>query len=236
MARIIIVEGVIGAGKTVLLSLLAEGFAARGKNVCVIPEPVEVWRDSGALERFYRDPARYAYEFQTFVFSTRVRAIREAVRANPSADVYLLERSPATDRIFMALQAIDEVEQRMYELSCGTWEALLPIDLTQAIVLYLKPSIEVCMGRLMRRARAGEVTASGATLVAQTYQEQLQDAHDAYYWGTDRKRFPRLPPCMFSVVHVVGRHVADLNFRELGAERTAVIDYIFEEIGSDLAF
>ena len=166
-SKIIIVESEIGAGKSTLLPALAEGLERRGWRPVLVYEPVDEW--SGILEKFYADPARWAYAFQTFVYSTRIAAIRRAVaaaRAAPSLSlaplVFVLERSPITDEIFMELQrgAVADVEMEMYEVWRRTFAPLLPIDLAKAAVLYLKPDLDTCMRRIAQRSRVGEVAKS----------------------------------------------------------------------------
>ena len=166
-SKIIIVESEIGAGKSTLLPALAEGLERRGWRPVLVYEPVDEW--NGILEKFYADPARWAYAFQTFVYSTRIAAIRRAVataRAAPSVSlaplVFVLERSPITDEIFMELQrgAVADVEMEMYEVWRRTFAPLLPIDLAKAAVLYLKPDLDTCMRRIAQRSRVGEVAKS----------------------------------------------------------------------------
>ena len=84
--RVVVIDGLIGAGKSTLLALLAAVLRARGLRVAVAAEPVADWRATGALSLFYSDPARYAVEFQMYVFATRVRSIRLAV-AEPAVGV-----------------------------------------------------------------------------------------------------------------------------------------------------
>ncbi len=56
------------------------------RKVCLsqmVPEPLEEWQDVGGrggnmLDMFYKDPARWAYTFQNFVFVTRVMQVEIA--------------------------------------------------------------------------------------------------------------------------------------------------------------
>ncbi len=51
----------------------------------VVPEPVDKWQDtdgtgqgnSNILEAFYKNPERYAYTFQNYVFLTRMMQVRQ---------------------------------------------------------------------------------------------------------------------------------------------------------------
>ena len=249
-SKIIIVESEIGAGKSTLLPALAEGLERRGWRPVLVYEPVDEW--NGILEKFYADPARWAYAFQTFVYSTRIAAIRRAVaaaRAAPSVSlaplVFVLERSPITDEIFMELQrgAVADVEMEMYEVWRRTFAPLLPIDLARAAVLYLKPDLDTCMRRIAQRKRAGEIenatsavsTGAAKTGISFEYQARLRRAHEALLQGLHAEEFPRLadrpPPYPRSAVAVLAADIAGLNFRDAGAERDAVVDHALRLLG-----
>lgn len=248
-APIVIIEGEIGAGKTELTKAIAAELEARGLNVCVVLEPVDKWKEVGALQMFYADPARHAYGFQTYVYATRIMAIDAAVKSNPTADVYILERSPATDLIFMELQrdVADPVEMRMYETWCDSWRLKLPIDLAAARVLYLKTSLGHCMSRVAQRHRDGEIReekdasassaapkpASATGGVSIEYQARLRRAHEAFLQGLHADEFPLMPKIPFarSAVIEIEPALADGNFRDEGAERTRIIAAIVGKIG-----
>jgi len=253
-APIIIIEGEIGAGKTELTKAIAAELKARGLNVCVVLEPVDKWKEVGALQMFYADPARHAYGFQTYVYATRIMAIDAAVRAHPAADVYILERSPATDLIFMELQrdVADPVEMRMYETWCESWRLMIPIDLAAARVLYLKTSLGHCMSRVAQRHRDGEIRESKGTPaeekgaapaerspasatggVSIEYQARLRRAHEAFLQGLHADEFPLMPKSPFAPSSVIAIEpaLADGNFRDEGAERTRIVAAIIEKVG-----
>ncbi len=70
------VEGNISAGKSTFLDIIQNMDAGR-ELVDIVPEPVDQWQSIGAehfniLDAFYKDPKRYAYTFQNFVFVTRM--------------------------------------------------------------------------------------------------------------------------------------------------------------------
>jgi len=241
-ARLIVVQGEIGTGKTELCKLLDSTYRKNGYNVCLVLEPVEKWREVGILEQFYADRERFAYSFQTFVFATRCMAIAEAVKANPDADFYILERCPAIDRVFMELQRdlITPSENAMYDVWCRAYENVLPINLSTAKVLYLRTSLGVSMERLRLRAREGEVGGAGETKkigVTREYQQQLREAHEAFLLGqyvdfAQQMRYESIAPSPYprDAVIVIPAGIADSNFRDSGEEQTAAIAYILDEI------
>lgn len=235
-ARVFLVEGEIAAGKTALVRELGAALRARGLRVCGILEPVNEWRRVGILAKFYRDPARYGYAFQTYAFATRVLTIAGAVAASPDADVYLLERSPATDGVFWALQAgvVDPVEAAMYPVWCAAWQRMLPVDLAQAQVLFLRTSPAVCRQRLADRDRAEEMPGAAGGGVSAEYAQRLRTAHEVFLLGGDAARSAAgLPPRPFprEAVREVPAALADRNFRDPGPERDSVIATIIALMG-----
>lgn len=241
--RTFIVEGEIAAGKSELVAALSAALGRRGLRVVAVPEPVDQWRAVGVSKRFYYDPAGWGYRFQTFVFATRVLAIARAVAGAPDADVYLLERSPATDLIFMHLQAdlVDPIEMEMYHAWCDAYRLMLPLDLAKATVLYLKPDLLCCMSRLGDRDRAEEraetkeaADASAKGGVSWGYQARLRRAHEAFFWGAHADEFPGLrarspfPP--EAIIEVTGG-LSDGNFRDPGPEKDAIISAVIAQMG-----
>jgi deoxyadenosine/deoxycytidine kinase len=228
-APVFVVEGEIAAGKTELVLALAGALRKKGLKVGVAVEPVDLWKEIGILQKFYENPARYAYGFQTFVYVTRILRIKACVEETPDADLYLLERSPATDMVFMEIQRgdADPVEMGMYKTWCATYAQLLPFDLASAKVLYLKTSLDVCMRRLAGRERPEEIcgpaepaplgvaTESASGGVSIGYQAKLRRAHEAFLQGLNREEFPLMEPSPFRPENVieVGPSVADCDFR-----------------------
>lgn len=244
-ARVYIVEGEIAAGKTELAQALAAALRGRGLAVALVLEPVEHWRAVGILQKFYGAPDRYGYSFQTYVFATRVLAIAAAVAAAPDADVYILERSPATDAVFMYAQrgAVDPVETLMYDTWCDAYRGMLPIDLSRAVVIYLRTSLGQCMARLVARSRGEEVggapaapaaeAAAAAGGVSAEYQQLLRRLHEAFLLGAAAEEFPGLPKSPFPPASVVcvGPELADRDFRAAGPEQAAVLAEIMARVG-----
>ena len=177
---VLVIEGVVGAGKTNLLSVLTDYFTQQGLKVCAIPEPVDLWEEIGILKKFYSDIPRYAYEFQTFTFVSRLKKIIEYYETNSDADIYILERSIFSDRHFFVEMLhqqhhLDDVQMKMYEEWWEMWYRINP--LFPSAFVYLKPSLDECMKRVKTRARDGEET------VGEEYQQKLLDHHDKFFNG-----------------------------------------------------
>ena len=66
--KVIVFEGGIGAGKTSANQVLRELFP----NSVFIDEPLDQWNSVDILNKFYQDPKKYAYVFQSLAFITRL--------------------------------------------------------------------------------------------------------------------------------------------------------------------
>lgn len=162
--RYIVVEGVIGVGKTSLSRLLAERLQAR-----LVLEEVE---ENPFLKDFYRDRARYAFQTQMhFLFSRyqQQRALRqtELFHERMVSD-YLFQK----DRIFASLNLTDR-ELALYERLVGWLELEVP---KPDVVVYLQAGTDVLMERIGRRGRPFERE------MERGYIEQLNQAYNHFFF------------------------------------------------------
>ena len=162
--RYVVVEGVIGVGKTSLARLLAERFQAR-----LVLEEVE---ENPFLKDFYRDRARYAFQTQMhFLFSRyqQQRGLRqmELFSERMVAD-YLFQK----DRIFASLNLVER-ELALYERLVG-W---LELDVLKPdVVVYLQASPDMLMERIARRGRPFERD------MERDYIRQLNEAYNHFFF------------------------------------------------------
>ncbi|HYM80630.1 MAG TPA: deoxynucleoside kinase [Candidatus Limnocylindria bacterium] len=142
--RFVVVEGVIGVGKTSLTRLLAERLQAQ-----LLLEEVE---ENPFLKDFYRDRERFAFQTQMhFLFSRyqQQRSMRQMdlFRERTVSD-YLFQK----DRIFASLN-LSERELALYERVVG-W---LELEVVKPdVVVYLQANTEMLMERIAKRGRPFE--------------------------------------------------------------------------------
>lgn len=173
----ILVDGNIGAGKTTLVKLLEAYYNEKGLKTKAILEPVDIWRESGALQYFYGDISGRSYEFQTFTFITRIKRVFEDILSCPNADIYIFERHIWSDRyIFGALlkEQFGEVRLKMYEMWWDMWAYIFPLEGRQWVLL--ATDVDTSYKRIAIRNR-GEETSS----VSREYLQQLHDKHKEFY-------------------------------------------------------
>ena len=141
----LVVEGVIGVGKTSLTRRLAELFHAQP-----LYEPVT---ENPFLARFYEDPARYAFPTQIFFLVNRyrqlVQQVQPALQAGKSvvADYGLLK-----DPIFARLN----LQGDELEVYLQVYEALDERLPRPDLVVYLRAPLEQILTHIARRGREFE--------------------------------------------------------------------------------
>jgi deoxyadenosine/deoxycytidine kinase len=181
---IIGVDGGIGVGKTVYINMICKKLTQRGWRVTIVKEPVDKWRESGILNLFYQDPKRWAYHFQTVAFHDRIVENIEAFKAHGiNSDVFILERTPFTDNLFMEVLHDDgfvtEMEYKDYGQWWKLWYELMPYS--PNMFIYLRPDIDIQMTRMEERNRIEETSKNGKGGVSREYQEKLVAKHDAFF-------------------------------------------------------
>jgi len=162
--RYIVVEGVIGVGKTSLSRLLSERLKAR-----LVLEEVE---ENPFLKDFYRDRERYAFQTQMhFLFSRyqQQRALRQLeLFSERMVSDYLFQK----DRIFASLNLTDR-ELALYE-RLVTW---LELDVMKPdVVVYLQAGADTLLERIQRRGRPYERD------MERDYIKQLVEAYNHFFF------------------------------------------------------
>ena len=162
--RYVVVEGVIGVGKTSLARMLSERLQAK-----LVLEEVE---ENPFLKDFYQDRERYAFQTQMhFLFSRyqQQRSLRQLdLFHERMVSDYLFQK----DRIFAGLN-LSERELALYERLVG-W---LELDVMKPdAVVYLQASPDTLMMRIARRGRPYERDMS------RDYIRQLNDAYNHFFF------------------------------------------------------
>ena len=157
--KYLVVEGIIGVGKTSLAEMLAERINAK-----LVIEAVE---ENPFLADFYRDMDAFAFQTQIIFLLSRHKQRMELKQmelfsTNLVSD-YLFEK----DRIFANL-TFNETEIGLY---CKIYEFLRKDILNPSLIIYLQIDPERALSRIKRRLRLFE---KNITL------EYLRDLNEAY--------------------------------------------------------
>ncbi len=166
--RYVVIEGVIGAGKTSLSRMLAEKF--NGQLI------LEEFDDNPFLSRFYEDPKRWSFHTQLSFLASRFQQQKLVHHRSLFHQVIISDYIFDKDRIFAHLNLKDE-ELQLYETLFRQMQISTP---KPDLVVYLQSSPDRLMKNIKKRDRSFEKQMS------RKYIEELNEAYNYYFFRFDR--------------------------------------------------
>jgi len=148
--KVVIVEGIIGAGKSSLSQELAE---ALGSETLYLREPDEKDNGNPYLTDFYADPHRWAFTMQVHLLQARYKMHLHAQwHSMTTGNDAVLDRSYFGDTAFARLQiksgTMSMQEFKTYE---SIYHAMTASVLLPSACIHLQVSPEVASQRIQRR-------------------------------------------------------------------------------------
>ncbi len=160
----IIVDGVVGVGKSTLMNILAEE-----RNMVPFEEPVV---DNPVLEKFYHDRERYSFPLQTFFLNKRFEHIKKA----SSLKNAILDRSIYGDVIFAKmLNDTKEMSDEEFDIYNDLFHHMLKHIQAPKLMVYLDISVDNAISRIQKRGRDYEL------IVEREYWERLNNNYTTYF-------------------------------------------------------
>jgi len=160
----IIVDGVVGVGKSTLMNILAEE-----RNMVPFQEPVV---DNPVLEKFYHDRERYSFPLQTFFLNKRFEYIKKASLLKNA----ILDRSIYGDVIFAKmLNDTKEMSDEEFDIYNDLFHHMLKHIQAPKLMVYLEISVDNAINRIQKRGRDYEL------IVEREYWERLNNNYTNYF-------------------------------------------------------
>jgi deoxyadenosine/deoxycytidine kinase len=163
VAQFIVIEGLIGVGKTSLCRILEKERGAR-----LVLEPCD---DNPFLASFYADAERFAFPAQMFYLASRFSQQMNLKQGDLFSELIVSDYLWEKDRLF-AEQTLVGHEMDLYDRFSGLLQgAITPPE----FVVFLDSPTEVVMSRIQRRAIDAE------QVIAPEYLDQLRERYYALW-------------------------------------------------------
>lgn len=161
--KYIAVEGVIGSGKTTLAKKLAEKL--NGQLI------LESFNDNPYLEKFYKNPSRYAFHTQICFLLSRYKQLQELKQNDLFHEYVVCDYIFEKDKIFAYLNLKDD-ELELYEKIVNLIETSIIIP---DLVIYLQSSVKRLVGNI--RVRDREIERD----ISESYIKDLNEAYNYFF-------------------------------------------------------
>ncbi len=208
--RYLVVEGIIGAGKTTLSQEIASRWGAE--------HLAERFQENPFLERYYLDPARYAFQTQLFFLLNRYEQLGRLRQLDLFRQQVVSDFSFEKDPLFASVTLRPE-ERRLYEQIRSSLSEKIP---TPDMIILLQASPETALGRITERGRPMEEPISREYLasLADAYTERFVRNPGAPTLIVDTDRYDlRREEVIDLLLHEVDRGVDDGSVRRFSPAR-----------------
>lgn len=151
---IIIIEGIIGVGKTTLCKSLHNFLTELGHDVVWFPEKIP----SSLISLYISDMKRYAFPFQVMVAQSRALDLSRACELAKMGKIVIMDRSLLGDCAFALMQKekgyFTDAE---FEAYLGVVSTGQPVSSPPLHILYLESSPETAFERMKKRGNKDEI-------------------------------------------------------------------------------
>ena len=161
----IVIDGVVGVGKTTLMDLLHDKLGYEKFLEPVVDNPI--------LDKFYHDRKRFAFTLQIFFLNRRFKMLKDASKRDKET---LMDRSIYGDVIFAKLLKDNgEMADDEFEIYMELLANMLDHVEAPKLMIYLKIDTDNAIERIKHRGRDFE------QIVEREYWENLNKEYNDYF-------------------------------------------------------
>ena len=177
----IAVSGNIGAGKSTLVTKLANHYGCQALLETVVDNPY--------LNDFYEDMTRWAFPLQIFFLNNRFRQGLSVARSSSGT---VLDRTIYEDAEIFArnLYELGHLSTRDYQNYRGIYVSMRDLLPPPDLVIYLKGSVETLQNRITQRVVEATPSRKNEDKIPKAYLEQLNQRYEE--WMADFSLAPVL--------------------------------------------
>jgi len=172
----IIVDGIIGAGKTTVGKFLSEEYQLEFYEELKSEDSISLAQRM--LDRFYADPNRWSAIIQTMFLSDRFRDMKTVQELNKKS---IFDRSIYGDEIFAkTIHYRGQMTDDEFLIYKNVLRNMLAYIEPPELLIYVDVTVDTAMDRINKRARSTE-----ADLIPRDYMEDLKKHYDEWYNAFD---------------------------------------------------
>lgn len=161
----IVIDGVVGVGKTTLMDLISDKLGYQKFLEPVIDNPI--------LDKFYHDRKRYAFTLQIFFLNRRFKMLKDAANIKEKT---IMDRSIYGDVIFAKLlKDNNEMAEDEFAIYMELLTNMLDHVEAPKLMVYLKIDTDKAIERIKNRGRDFE------QIVEREYWENLNKEYNDYF-------------------------------------------------------
>lgn len=164
----IVIEGVIGAGKTALSNIIGSKYG--GQMV------LEEFEDNPFLPKFYNDRVRYAFQTQLAFLASRFQQKQRLNNFDLFHDMIVSDYLFEKDRLFARIN-LSQDEMALYD---KIYNIMIEKTARPDLVVYLQSSVDRLMVNIEKRGRSYEKN------ITRQYLEELNNAYNHFFYHYSR--------------------------------------------------
>lgn len=164
----IVIEGVIGAGKTALSNIIGSKYG--GQMV------LEEFEDNPFLPKFYNDRVRYAFQTQLAFLASRFQQKQRLNNFDLFHDMIVSDYLFEKDRLFARIN-LSQDEMALYD---KIYNIMIEKTARPDLVIYLQSSVDRLMVNIEKRGRSYERN------ITRQYLEELNNAYNHFFYHYTR--------------------------------------------------